>query len=103
MKRIYRNIAVGYAGFIVINTAVGYFTSNFRTGRKPGDNSLLDFNDWLGKFNPVWNYVIGTPGILISQPANPAIPTGATVTQSATGTTTTFNGSGLPVPLTPFG
>lgn len=108
MQRVYRNILYGYVGFAVANVAVAYFTSNARTGRTPGQNKLLDFNDSLMRFNPLaWLMVPGTVTAMpLTTAANPAIPTGATVTQYTGGTTTTFDStpSFLPagVPLTPF-
>lgn len=95
MQRLYRNVLYGYVGFAVANAAIAYFTSHARTGRNPGDNKLLDFNDELMKINPLaWVLVPSTAqAVPLTTAANPAIPTGATVTQYAGGTTTTFDSS----------
>jgi hypothetical protein len=100
-KRTKRLIGIGI-GVGVASAAIGYFTSAARTGRQPGQNKILDFNDVLLKLNPIaWLMesfasmgAPTTPAINVTPPASSStpifLPAAQNVTDQASGTTTTF-------------
>ncbi len=96
-----RNVLVGYGGFCAVNLAIAYLTSNNRTGRQPGQNKLLDFNDSLLPLNLLARFVPQGAGAAVPPAGMPAsgllnpspqtfLPDATTQTVFPTGTTTTF-------------
>ena len=84
-------------GLAVANVAIAYYTSASRTGRLPGQNALLDFNDSIAKINPL-KFLF--PTTAASSNSGPTV-VGATtfaplpapvVTDTAGGTTTYWGG-----------
>jgi hypothetical protein len=90
--------AIGYGVFCGINLTLAYFTSNAKTGRQPGQNALLDFNDSLTKFNLLARVLSGVTGQGAALPVpSVALPSPqqfaqgrVTITDGPGGTTTTF-------------
>jgi hypothetical protein len=122
MKPTIKTILYGYGGFAILNYSIAWLTSSARTGRVPGQNALLDFNDSLMRLNVLgWALPIpiasssSAPVTTVSPMGQPITVTQAPAGGAAQGTTTFFGGTDtfnpgtlsagggpLPVPLTQY-
>jgi hypothetical protein len=96
MNRTTKTVLLAYGGFAVVNLAVAYMTSQAKTGRQPGQNALLDFNDSLTKFNLLARFMpLAGGAMVVGTPAGGAAPTfslPAPVVTDTPGGTTTYYG-----------
>lgn len=76
MKRLTRNLLLGYGGFCVVNALIAYQYSSAK-GYVPGTNALADLNNKLLPLN-VLAPVIENSSLATNVPVIPAtlIPTG---------------------------
>jgi hypothetical protein len=100
MNRTTRTALMGYGAFCAVNWAVTYYAARSGSPLLLGSTALLSLNESLRKLN-LLSYVIdplrvaqgssaaAAPGAAGGAPVH-FLPTPATVTQSAAGTTTTF-------------